>query len=214
MRTSFDPLAPVRPCAAGARPGSIRSAAYHRLDVHAPLGEALRHRTFVEYPTIEVWAADAFCGTLVDDSGALVREGAPLASPVRKRRKLSAAQSRKAMVGLLGVYGSDGEEGGEGDEAGAEEAEERNVLQLLDGYPGSDEEDEDGPDGGDEYDDGLGDEDAEGETDEEYEDDARHLAALLETLRESGALRGDSLAHEDEDEQVDWGEYAQEDGVD
>lgn len=209
MRTSFDPLASVRPRSSGLQPGSMISSAYHKLETNQPLMSALKHKNFVEFPTIEVWAEGTFRGTLINDTGSLLHDG-DNSSPARKRRKLNAAQSKRAMNGLLGGYGSE-------EETGEEDAEEKNVLKVLDGYPGSDNEnasEEAGED--DQFDDGLGDEDAEGETDEEYEDDAQRVASLLETLRQSGALRADVLVLEnDEDDQVDWGDFAnEEDNVD
>ena len=64
----------------------------------------------------------------------------------------------------------------------------------------------------------IADDDAEGETDEEYEGSPEELAAMLHKLREAGALRDpgkdgtlDGLEVEAED-QVDWGESGDEDG--
>ena len=155
----------------------------------------------IRFPTIEVFEEDAFEGTIVDDRGAVVREDVDEHRP--KRRKLNAKQAKKAISGLLGGYGSD--------EDGETVEEERNGMNLLGGYAESDEEG-----GAASEEDEWGDEDAEGETDDEYEDRPEELAAMLQKLREAGALRDpgndgalSGYAGADE-EQVDWGESGDE----
>ncbi|OBZ70030.1 hypothetical protein A0H81_09902 [Grifola frondosa] len=213
MRTPLDPLASLNVRASAPRPGHILCEGYYRLDPGQPLGTVLKHKHFVEYPTIEVWEEGAFHGTLVDDQGAVLRDRSD-DERRPKKRKLNIREGRKAISGLLGGYGSE-EEG--------EDVEERNVLDLLGGYAGSD--DEDTREGGlqlpggdaDEFDDGLGDEDAEGETDDEYEAEPEDLAVLLEKLRQAGALRDpgadSALARygDPDEEQIDWGESEDED---
>ncbi|KAH9853590.1 hypothetical protein C2E23DRAFT_699373, partial [Lenzites betulinus] len=198
MSTPLDPLASLSSHASIPQPGRLLRTAYYKLDHSKPLGALLKHKHFVEFPTIEVWEEDAFQGTIVDERGAIVH--GDYEEPLPKRRKLNARQAKKAMNGLLGGYGSDeAEEGAE---------EERNVMNLLGGYADSGDE---GNDGGE---DDWGDEDAEGETDEEYEaeESPEVLAAMLQKLRDAGALRdpvldsnlaGHGVADED---QVDWGD--------
>ncbi|KAH9844201.1 uncharacterized protein C8Q71DRAFT_697197 [Rhodofomes roseus] len=215
MRTPLDPLASLksRPESVGPRPGHVRCEAYYKLDPTNTIGVNLKHKNFVEFPTIEIWEDGSFRGTIVDDQGSVQREAE---EPLRKRRKLSVREGKRAIHGLLGGYGSD-EEG--------EETEEKNVLDLLGGYAGSDDEETgqaaDGPSqasgpGLDEEDDGLCDEDAEGETDDEYEAAPEDLAVLLEQLRQAGALRDPGAdgrltgMGEGDEEQVDWGESGDE----
>ena len=218
MRTPLDPLAALQSRAsAGPRPGHVRCEAYYKLDPTKPIGAILKHKNFVEFPTIEIWEEGAFRGTVVDDQGSVQRE---VEEPPPKRRKMSAREGRKAINGLLGGYGSD-EEG--------EQREEKNVLDLLGGYAGSDDEEGEvvagtrsqaGASGlGEEYDDGLSDEDAEGETDDEAEAAPEDLAVLLEQLRQAGALRDPGAdgplagVVEGDEEQVDWGESDDEQGA-
>ena len=219
MRTPLDPLAALQSRASAIpRPRHVRWEPYYKLDLTKPIGVILKHKNFVEFPTIEVWEEGAFRGTIVDDQGS-VQGGAE--EPPPKRRKMSAREGRKAINGLLGGYGSDEEEG--------EQGEEKNVLDLLGGYAGSDDDESEAVAGaqsqarvgglGEEYDDGLSDEDAEGETDDEAEAAPEDLAVLLEQLRQAGALRDpgadgplDGVVEGDE-EQVDWGESDDEQGA-
>ncbi|KAI0776123.1 hypothetical protein BD413DRAFT_677249 [Trametes elegans] len=204
MSTPLDPLVALNAHPSILQPGRLLRHGYYKLDPNKPIGAVLKHKYFVEFPTIEVWEEDAFQGTIVDDRGAVVHtldDG-----PRPKRRKLNAKQAKTAMSGLLGGYGSD-----EGEEA----TEEHNVMSLLGGYADSGDDGEGGeqPETENaETDEGWGDEDADGETDEEQDRDPELLAAMLQKLREAGALRdpgADSTlagyAGADE-EQVDWGD--------
>ncbi|TCD70837.1 hypothetical protein EIP91_001527 [Steccherinum ochraceum] len=213
MPTVLDPLASLQSRTTALRPGHIKRQGFYKLDFKDSLQTALKHKQFVEYPTIEVWEKDAFTGTLVDDGGSVMLEEADERKP--KRRKLGAREGKKAITGLLGAYGSDEEEDGE------DAREEKNVFDLLAGYAGSD--DEEASEGAKPAaavvphyldDDELGDEDAEGETDDEMgeEPNPEELAAMLQKLREAGALRDTSANSRlattvlDEEEQVDWGD--------
>ncbi|KAI0750786.1 hypothetical protein C8Q80DRAFT_531266 [Daedaleopsis nitida] len=213
MGTPLDPLAALNSSPHVPHPGRLLRTGYYKLDASQPLGAVLKHKHFVEFPTIEIWEEDAFQGTVVDDRGAVVHESSDEHRP--KRRKLNAKQAKKAISGLLGGYGSDGdEEGGE---------EDRSVMNLLGSYAESDEEADAATAGGtvaggDVFDeDAWGDEDAEGETDDDYDDRPEELAAMLQKLREAGALRdpgadGVLIGYGGaDDEQVDWGESGDED---
>ncbi len=210
MSTPLDPLAALSSNPHVPQPGRLLRSGYYKLDSSKALGAVLKHKHFVEFPTIEVWEEDAFQGTIVDDRGAVVRDEPDEHRP--KRRKLNPKQAKKAICGLLGDYGSDGEEDGE---------EQRNVMTLLGGYAESDEESgaERGSETGDPGafdEEAWGDEDAEGETDDEYESRPEELAAMLQKLRDAGALRhpgGDGVGYGGaDDEQVDWGDSGEEDG--
>jgi len=199
MRTPLDPLASLDRHSdnISLRPGHIVCEGYYKLDPTQPLISVLKQKNFVEFPTIEVWEDGAFHGTIVDNQGAVL-PGPEEREP--KRRKMSAKESRKAIAGLLDGYGSEEEE---------ERVEERNVLDALGGYVESDDE---GHVDREEFNDGLSNEDAEGETDDELEGRPEDLAMLLEQLRQAGALRDPgadgplaSLADGD-DERVDWGD--------
>ncbi|KAI0353558.1 hypothetical protein OH77DRAFT_1407052 [Trametes cingulata] len=205
MSTPLDPLASLNTHPSVPQPGRILRTGYYKLDPTKPIGTVLKHKHFVEFPTIEVWEEDAFQGTIVDDRGSVVHDGHD--EPQPKRRRLNAQQAKKAISGLLGGYGSDEE----GDAA----EEERNVMNLLGGYADSGDEAAEGDgEGADDADiaEDWGEEDAEGETDEEYEGDPEVLAAMLQKLREAGALRDpgadSALAAYGgaDEEQVDWGD--------
>jgi len=172
----------------------------------------------VEYPTIEIWEKDAFTGTLVDDGGTVVHDDSDDGIRKPKRRKLGVREGRKAITGLLGGYGSDEES-----EEGKDEQEERNVLHLLAGYAGSEDEEEGEGGGGGAAtvnpvphyfdDDELGDEDAEGETDDEMCEEVppEDVAVMLVKLRQAGALQDASVDRHlastmDDEDQVDWGD--------
>ncbi|KZT12549.1 uncharacterized protein LAESUDRAFT_718816 [Laetiporus sulphureus 93-53] len=220
MRTPLDPLSSLktRTGYGAPRPGHIICEGYYKLDPSQSLGANLKHKNFVEFPTIEVWEDGIFHGTIVDHQG-IVLHGDE--EPQPKRRKLSAKAGKKAITGLLTGYGSDDEDG--------REKEEQNVLDLLGGYAGSDDdadtqrEPNSGPPGnantlGDDeaYDDGLCDEDAEGETDDEFQAEPEDIATLLEQLRQAGALRDPRAASalpgfaDGDDEEVDWGDSSEE----
>ncbi|THH02727.1 hypothetical protein EW026_g138 [Hermanssonia centrifuga] len=242
MPTKLDPLASLsaRPGAhALLRPGHITRAAFYKLAYSMPLDEVMKHKYFVEFPTIEVWEEGAFTGTIVDDRGSIVRADGEGDDGVRKpkRRKLSKKEGKKALGGLLGGYGSNTDE-----DEGEDAKEEKNVFNLLAGYEGSDDENKTGLTHktlfDSQFDYELGDEDAEGETDDgmgEYDydedepfdeedreagggkqNDPEAVAVLLEQLRQAGALRdpGDDHRFRDpgdgDDDQVDWGDSADE----
>jgi hypothetical protein len=99
----------------------------YKLDPSQKLSVILRNKSFVEFPTIEIW--EEFRGTIVDAQGDIIHyaeEESPL-----KRRKLNPKAGRKAIRGLVGGYGS-GDEG---------KTEERDVLSMLGGYAESDGDD-------------------------------------------------------------------------
>lgn len=203
------------------RPGHIVRDGYYKLDPTESLEKVLRHKQFVEFPTIEIWEDGSFTGTVVDDRGAVMLDSEDERKP--KRRKLNVKEGKKAINGLLGGYGS----GSDDDEE--ERAEEKNVMGMLAGYAGSDDDNdgegqEEGPSKTIKHEeppispldeDGWGDEDAEGDTDDEYvEESAENVAAMLEKLRQAGALRDPSgdgrIALGDDEEQVDWGDSGDE----
>lgn len=241
MQTKLDPLASISSGRynghSGLRPGHVTRQAYYKLDFGAPLTEALKHKNFVEFPTIEVWEDGSFEGIIVDDKGSVVLRDGDLDEELdggrkRKRRKMGVKEGKKALGGLLGGYGSEPE--GSGAEDGKEE---ENVFNLLSGYAGSGDEDDGAPDDQarkafeSQFDYELGDEDAEGETDDGEEDedeeggedqdatrnDPEALAKLLHELRQAGALReppasGRIAGLGDAEDEVDWGD-SDDDGV-
>ncbi|KZW04113.1 hypothetical protein EXIGLDRAFT_15451 [Exidia glandulosa HHB12029] len=151
---------------------SGKTTAFRELDATCKLSKALRNSTFVEFPTIHIWDADAFDGPLVNQPAAAL-DGQPPA----KRRKVDASKGKSNMLALIGEYESDegeGSEGGEDDDA----------LDAVAQYD-SDIEDEDlTPDpvmDGSAYliedADDQGDEDAEGEEEEEENMDEESLLA-------------------------------------
>lgn len=88
--------------------GSRPTAGYYKLDPLQTLKDALRWKTFPEFPTIEVW--EQFDGYLVDAAGSLTHEptDTTLEGERRfKRQKLELVAGKKAMSSLLDGYGSD-----------------------------------------------------------------------------------------------------------
>jgi hypothetical protein len=170
---------------------SRTKAVYYRFDPSKPLGVLLRNTHFVEFPTIEIW--EEFRGTVVDTQGAVTQQPEEEHKP--KRRKLTTKAGKKAISGLLGGYGSDSEE----------ETETQNVMSMLGGYAGSDDEEDAGEvreEAKETEMDGLGDEDADGDTDDEVELDQ---ATLLELMRQAqGSERW--AENVGDDDLVDWGD--------
>jgi hypothetical protein len=114
-------------------PPGLSAPSFYALDGNQALSAALRNTSFVEYPTIHIYGAGDFKGTIVNRQGTITRvigEERPA-----KRRKTDKKKSAVMMKGLVGDYGSE-EEGSE---------EEDGALAGLGDYPGSDDEDG-GPD--------------------------------------------------------------------
>jgi hypothetical protein len=110
------------------RPGPS-ALSFYALEGNQAMSAALRNTSFVEYPTIHVYGAGDFKGTIVNRQGTITRvigEERPA-----KRRRTDKKKSAVMMKGLVGDYGS-GEEGSE---------EEDGALAVLGDYPGSDDED-------------------------------------------------------------------------
>lgn len=216
MPTLLDPLASLQSRPSALRPGHITRHGHYKLGFDDTLEAALKNKQFVEYPTIEIWEKDAFTGTIVDVGGAVMLGEGDERKP--KRRKLGVKEGKKAITGLLGDYGSDKEDG-----EVQQMEEEKNVFDMLAGYAESDEEEAEKRqrlslpshlDGNE-----LGDEDAEGETDDEmdYEDEAgeetsaEELVTMLQKLRGAGALRdpageGRLPGSMEYDDRLDWGD--------
>ncbi|KAI1795138.1 hypothetical protein LXA43DRAFT_993619 [Ganoderma leucocontextum] len=212
MSTPLDPLAALHANPHIPQPGRILREGFYKLDPSKALGTVLKHKHFVEFPTIDVWEEDAFHGIIVDDRGTVVRD--PVDDHHPKRRKLNPKQAAKAMGGLLAGYGSD-EDGSDANGPPVQ-----NGMNLLGDYTDSEEEEGAAATAAtfDINADEWGDDDAEGETDEEYEGSPEELAAMLQKLREAGALRDPgkdgALGGLDglDEEQVDWGESGDEEG--
>jgi hypothetical protein len=113
--------APIDPLWGPTQGGRAR---YYKLDSSQELSVLLRHKEFVEYPTIEVW--EEFRGTIVDTHGTIVR----YAERPLKRQRLDVNAGKRAIRGLLGEYGSDKEDDGD----------KGNVLSMIGEYEGSDED--------------------------------------------------------------------------
>ena len=111
-------------------PSHLMSKVYHKLEPTHSLLIALRHKSFVEYPTIHVPEDGGFNGVVVDADGTL-QEDQELPQPPAKRRRLDIVEGQKTIQNLLGDYNSDGDRDDKGEEA--------NVLDMLGDY-GSEEE--------------------------------------------------------------------------
>jgi hypothetical protein len=217
-------------------PGFKFPKVYYALDSEKTLLDTLRHTTFVEYPTIEVYEEgdERLGGCLFVQPGKLGVQGgvvrgatvgvvaAPLGngiSPQRKRRKLNPKEAKEKIKGLIGDYGSDSEE----EESGGEvEVGNKGVNSLLGEYAASDEDEEPSSASvldGDAamaapVDDGLHDDDAEGEDDpdlaeqdadlDDEDDEELDPAALLELVRQ---VKGEQWVKEQErmeEDVLDW----------
>lgn len=108
---------------------------YYKLDWNEPLSSSLRHKHFVEFPTILMTDESSFDGVLVEDGG--IEED--MRDRRAKRRKLDSGESKKILSTLVGGYGSEEED---------QEREGQNALESLADYPedGSEEGPEDDED--------------------------------------------------------------------
>ncbi|KAF8592610.1 hypothetical protein K439DRAFT_1324067 [Ramaria rubella] len=101
-------------------PSNFISKTYHKLDPTQNLLSILRKKTFVEYPTVDIWEDVDFANRCVEVDGLFVEtSGEPRP---KKRPRLDAAGGRKIITELLAGYASQ------------EEQEENNVMDMLDNY--------------------------------------------------------------------------------
>lgn len=184
MTAQLDPTVTVLP-------NSRSRKAYYRFDTSQSLGFLLRHTHFVEFPTIELW--EEFKGTVVDPEGTITQQ-VDDEERKPKRRKLNKRAGKKAISGLVGGYGSNDEE----------EETPRNGLSLLGGYVESDEEAQSTTM---RLDDELGEEDADGDTDDEAGQEINPYM-LLEMIRQ--AQGEERWVENTEDDEVDWGDSGEE----
>jgi hypothetical protein len=116
------------PALGHATSGLSTQQTFFMVDINLSLSNGLRNSSFVEYPTLHIFAPGMFKGVVVDRTGSVTRvttEERPA-----KRQRVDTKTSKKVMKGLLGGYGSDDEDA----DAGA--------LAALEGYQPSDEENE------------------------------------------------------------------------
>jgi len=92
IRAPLDPLS-----------GRSEKFGFIELDSERRLSALLRHKQFVEFPTIEVWEEGGFRGVWLDGAGALELQGGQRPA---KRRRLDVKKGRAAIAGLLGGYGA------------------------------------------------------------------------------------------------------------
>ena len=175
IRVPLDPLS-----------GQSKKIAFIKLDSERKLSALLRHKHFVEFPTIEVWEEGAFRGVLFDGVSAFESQGGH--RPI-KRRRLDVTKGRAAIAGLLGGYGS--EDGEEVDTA----------LTRLGEYEGSDVENEQ-PTTSDEAN-----TDTDGGT-EDCDDGEGEPKAMVDPETLLAMVREAQRRHEEdgESEEIDWGE--------
>ena len=176
IRAPLDPLSEKR-----------ENFGFIKLDGERKLSALLRNKQFVEFPTIDVWEEDAFCGVLLNESGVFeLQERGPA-----KRRKLDVSKGRAAIAGLLGDYGSGSEDGDEADTA----------LTRLGEYDGSDAENRQPTTLAEGDTDSLteGDDDDEGDQEAMSMVDPATLLAMVQEVQRRNGEDGDS-------EEVDWGE--------
>ncbi|KAG8931985.1 hypothetical protein FRC02_001799 [Tulasnella sp. 418] len=84
-------------------PPSPSRRMFYMLDPTKPLAELLQEKYFIEWPTIQVYVADQFHGSIVGQELADV-------PPPAKRRKLDTREGKKLLSGMLGDYASDEED--------------------------------------------------------------------------------------------------------
>ncbi|KAF8528817.1 hypothetical protein BU17DRAFT_37024 [Hysterangium stoloniferum] len=190
------------------------SKAFQKLDADSSLSNILCHKTFVEYPTIEVWAEGSFKGPLIDVDGTYIEAEEAIRSA--KRYRVNAAEGREVIATLLGGYSSNEDDGGQ---VGGEKDDEENVLTMLGGY-GTDEEAEyeyaqiEAPIGDDTE--GASPEDDETFEKPTMEDICEIFEVIGDPLIQHDIIESDEDEDEDEDENeggLDWGESEDEDEV-
>lgn len=179
MRAKTDLVAPT-PMRLPQRP----EISYWQLKCNKKLSELLRHKTFVEFPTVDIWPQGEFHGTIVDVGGAVERVFEEQPRP--KRRKIDVQAGKKAIKGLIGEYGSDS------DDADAENVE--SVLGALGGYTGSDDEQANTTP--------VGEDAGKKGVNARFEEEEVDYRAVLDGLN---ASQQESILVEDEDDEVvDW----------
>ncbi|GJJ07309.1 hypothetical protein Clacol_001510 [Clathrus columnatus] len=94
---------------------------YHKLDPYATLQNILTSKTFVEYPTIEIWRDGDFTGILKEESG----EISDIKTRAHKRPRLEKRVGNNVITSLLEDYASQDDE--EGDKQKA-------ILETLGDY--------------------------------------------------------------------------------
>ena len=118
---------------------------YYRMDWRQKLSSLLKHKHFVEFPTIEIMEERDFRDILINDEG-ILQDNTFDHGP--KRRKLDAVTAKKVISGLVGGYGSE--------EEGMEEETPRPFAKVEE-YDASDrdedEDDENSEEGGNENED-------------------------------------------------------------
>ncbi|KDQ64654.1 hypothetical protein JAAARDRAFT_117782 [Jaapia argillacea MUCL 33604] len=180
---SFTPPSILMPATADSLPSHgrdrLESRGYYRVDPTQQLETVLRFKSFVEFPTFEVWEDGAFAGIIIDGNGEIQRDGGEDRRP--KRRKMNLKEGRTAISGLLAGYGSEG---------GEDDGEDMNVLDALGEYAESGEDEEQPPfvrTGG-------------SEGPHEQGDGVEDYNALIEKIR----LAQKELGESDDAEELDW----------
>lgn len=92
---------------------------YYRLDPNTTLQRALETKTFVEYPTLEVWRKGEFSGVLMDETGKTV----DVKAQVPKDNQSGTRVASKVITSLLQDYASEDEE-----------EKQEDYLEMLGGY--------------------------------------------------------------------------------
>ena len=169
-----------RPKSTDSQNRSPSQAGYYKLDWNAKLCKALRQTHFVEFPTIEVMEEGQFSGVLVDSEGALDYH---TSNVPRKRRRIDAMSSKKALSSLIGGYGSEGSSNEDSDHEGP------SATAAVVDYESDSGETNDG------------DVDAIGEADETYDEEN-----FREYLDYTKPDEQSAIPLENDDEQLDWGD--------
>ena len=112
-------------------------AYYYRLEPTLSLSELLQKTAFLEFPTIHVFdpEASSFCGTIIDESGSMVRDQVNVAREA-KQRKLNKTAGLKAVFSLIGEYESEASSHSEEETTNNHQT----GLATLEAYSGSDDE--------------------------------------------------------------------------
>lgn len=149
---------------------------YYRLDPNTTLQRALETKTFVEYPTLQVWRQGEFSGILRDETG----ETVDVKARVPKDNQSETRVASKVITTLLQDYASEDEEDKQDD-----------YLEMLGGYNTDNEPLDDNSV-----------QEIEDEMEDEMESQSEQDLRMISTTEDTLAQLDESLSDDENDEKL------------